>query len=69
MGCIFAHFVYKGSFRQIWVKIRENDPLDLKISILVFVSLIMVFTFVQFEYKDFLAYFGKIYYIQGFSFV
>ena len=23
MGFIFAHFVYKGSFGQIWVKITE----------------------------------------------
>ena len=46
MGIIFAHFVYKESFGQICVKITE-----VKVSILVLVSQIMVFHFVQFERK------------------
>ena len=54
MDFIFAHFVCKGSFGQSRVEIT-NDPLDLKISILVLVSQIMVFilniSFVHFEYK------------------
>ena len=50
MGFIFAHSVYKGSFWQTWVKITEW-PIDLKVSILVLISQIMVFHFVHFEYK------------------
>ena len=46
MGIIFAHSVYKESFGQICVKIIE-----VKVSILVLVSQIMVFHFVQFERK------------------
>ena len=49
MGFIFAHFVYKGNFGQIWVKTTEG-LLDLKIFILVLISQIMVFHFVYFEY-------------------
>ena len=58
MGIIFAHFVYKESFGQICVKITE-----VKVSILVLVSQIMVFHFVQFERKKDLTYFGKIHHI------
>ena len=50
MGFIFVHIVYKECFGQIWVKIK-NDSLNLKVSILVLVSQIMVFHFVHFEYK------------------
>ena len=52
MDFIFAHFVFEGSFEQIFKKSR-NDPLviDLKISILVIISQIIVFDFVHFEYE------------------
>ena len=50
MDFIFLHLVWKESFGQIWIKITF-DPLDLKISILVLVSQIMVFYFVDFECK------------------
>ena len=56
MGFIFAHFVYKGSFKQIWVKITEwsirfeNFRFDA-------ISQIMVFHFVHFfEYKKVIWY-------------
>ena len=51
MDFIFPHFVYIGRFGQIWEKL-QNDRLDLKISILMLVSQIMVFHFVHFEYKN-----------------
>ena len=60
MGFIFAHFVYKGGFGQIWVKI-QNDLIDFKISIMVLNSQIMVFDFVHFEYKKDLVLCGKSY--------
>ena len=49
-GLYFCSFcvLYTGSFEQIWGKITKNDPLDLKMSILVLVSQIMVFHFVHF---------------------
>ena len=50
MNLIFPHFVYKETFGKIREKV-QNDPLNLKISILVLVSQIMVFHFVHFEYK------------------
>ena len=50
VGFSFAHFKYKGSFGQIWVKLQIN-PLDLKTSILVLLSQIMMFHFAHSEYK------------------
>ena len=52
MRFILAHLVYEGNFGQIWVKITEwSISIDLKISILVLISQIVVFHFVHFEHK------------------
>ena len=51
-GFIFTHFVYNRSFGQIRQKKLQNDPLDIKISMLVLVSQIVVFHFLHFEYKN-----------------
>ena len=67
MDFTFVHFVCKGSFGQIRVKITEWS-IRVKNSILVLVSQIMVFilniNFVHFQYeKDFwhIWHIGKIY--------
>ena len=50
MGFIFAHFVCKGSFRQIWAK---NTERSIKLENFLFGAClqVMVFQFVHFEYK------------------
>ena len=47
--CKFPFRVFKKYSFQIWL---PNDPLDLKIYILVFVFQSMMFRFVHFEYKN-----------------
>ena len=69
MGYIIAHFLYKESFRQIWVKITEWSIRFKKFHFGAHFTNYGVPFCLSWIQKRLFLYFGKIYRIQGFSFV